>query len=246
MRFLILSARKFKGYFLKLRLHGLLSWITGPALSLFYLSRLSAWVRQTPRPELNDFYVPDRNYERRYRLYDHLLKNHAQASFNYLEFGVARGVSFRWWLSNVPEPTCRFFGFDTFTGLPEDWTLFKAGDMSADGSFPDVGGDQRAVFLKGTFQETLPGFLDSFADDRQKILHLDADIYTSTLFVLTQFGTRLRKGDVLLFDEFNVPMHEFRAFLDFTSSYYIRLRLVAAVNNYYQAAFIVEETPYQP
>ena len=46
----------------------------------------------------------------------------------------------------------------------------------------------------------------------------------------------LRPGDVLLFDEFGVPTHEFRAFDDFVSAYRVDYELVGAVNNYLQVA----------
>ena len=43
-----------------------------------------------------------------------------------------------------------------------------------------------------------------------------------------------------LFDEFNVPNHEFYAFKLFTESFYVKTRLLGAVNNFYQVALIIE------
>jgi hypothetical protein len=74
----------------------------------------------------------------------------------------------------------------------------------------------------------------------RKIIHLDADLFTSTLFVLTSLGSSLKKGDILIFDEFNVPNHEFFAFKIFSDSFYVKTRLLGAVNNYFQVALIVE------
>ena len=68
---------------------------------------------------------------------------------------------------------------------------------------------------------------------------LDADIYSATLYVLTNLAPFLKKGDLILFDEFSVPTHEFKAYYDFVQSYYINLELVAAANNYYFVAFKV-------
>jgi O-methyltransferase len=44
------------------------------------------------------------------------------------------------------------------------------------------------------------------------------------------------KGDIIIFDEFNVPMHEFKAFAEWVSSYYIKYEVIGAVNNFYQIA----------
>ena len=104
--------------------------------------------------------------------------------------------------------------------------------------------DARAQFIKGLFQDTLNKFIKEnqiiLTQHSQKVIHLDADLYTSTIFTLAQLFPYLRKGDIIMFDEFNVAMHEFKAYLEFTESYYIKLRPVAAVNNFYQTAFIVE------
>ena len=91
-------------------------------------------------------------------------------------------------------------------------------------------------FFQGLFQKTVPEFLKEFKSDKRIFLHLDADLYTSTLFALTMMAPYLKKGDIILFDEYNVPTHEFKAFDDFTRSYYVEYEPVAASNNYYQFA----------
>ena len=50
----------------------------------------------------------------------------------------------------------------------------------------------------------------------------------------------LQPGDIILFDEFNVPLHEFKAFDEFTKAFYIELKPLGAVNNYLQVAFVVK------
>ncbi len=69
---------------------------------------------------------------------------------------------------------------------------------------------------------------------------MDADLYSATFYVLSSMAEFLKKDDVIFFDQFAVPTHEFRAFLDFTQSYYKNLKLIAAANNYYFVAFKVE------
>ena len=41
---------------------------------------------------------------------------------------------------------------------------------------------------------------------------MDADLYSSTLYVLTMLAPYLKAGDIVMFDEFTVPRHEYLAF----------------------------------
>ena len=99
--------------------------------------------------------------------------------------------------------------------------------------------DPRVEFVKGLFQDTLPGFLKShpLEQPRKKVIHLDADLFTATLYTLTTMAPALNDGDILLFDEFNVPNHEFFAWKIFTESFYVKMEMLGAVNNYLQVAF---------
>lgn len=68
---------------------------------------------------------------------------------------------------------------------------------------------------------------------------LDADLYSATLYVLTSLAPFLQKGDIIFFDEFAVPTHEFKAYYEFVQAFYPNIELIAAANNYYFAAFKV-------
>lgn len=68
---------------------------------------------------------------------------------------------------------------------------------------------------------------------------LDADLYSSTSFVLSSLAPYLHEGDILFFDEFSIPTHEFRAFYEFRTIFYMPLNFVGAASNYYFTAFIV-------
>jgi len=159
----------------------------------------------------------------------------------YLEFGVAQALSFKWWINRLKNQNSKFIGFDTFEGLPEDWgTFFKKGDML--GNIPNLN-DDRATFVKGIFQDTLNNYIDQNKEDvkgKRKIIHMDADLFSATIFTLSQFYPYLNKGDIILFDEFNVANHEYFAFKIFTEAYYVKLKPIAAINNFYQVAFVVE------
>jgi O-methyltransferase len=225
---------KLKGLFFVLKLHMLL-----PFKLLRFaaqMGELSKWVDLHKKIDYSDFYSSTFDYSKRYALYTYIINNNISTGpIDYLEFGVSKGVSFRWWAENVSDQNSRFFGFDTFTGLPEDWGNFKKGDMDNRNEIPEMN-DPRCTFYQGLFQQTLPQFLKTYSSGARKIIHMDADLYSATLFVLTSISPILEKGDIIIFDEFNVPMHEFKAFAEWVSSYYIKYEVIGAVNNFYQIA----------
>ena len=192
---------------------------------------------------MNDFYIFERDYDKRYKMFETIIQHHDldKTGILYLEFGVAQALSFKWWINRIKNSEAKFVGFDTFEGLPEDWgTFFKKGDMIS--NIPDIN-DNRAAFVKGIFQDTLNNFIDNNKEDiknKRKVIHLDADLFSSTIFTLSQFYPYLNKGDIILFDEFNVANHEFYAFKLFTETFYVKMKPIAAINNFYQVAFIVE------
>ncbi len=214
-------------------------------LFLSYFNKLLFWIYKHKNEFIScDYFTPIRDYSKRLKLYE-FVANHFQIEnqqINYLEFGVASGASFKWWLAKNKNPQSTFTGFDTFEGLPEDWGGFYVkGDMSH--GLPQVN-DERAKFVKGLFQDTLSGHIKEYAAilsaTHTKVIHMDADLYSATIFSLSQLYPYLHKGDIILFDEFNVAMHEFKAYLEFTGNFYIKLKPIAAVNNFYQTAFMVE------
>ena len=152
---------------------------------------------------------------------------------------MADGHSFNWWMTANTHPASRFYGFDTFTGLPENFGPYKKGTFDTGNKMPAIK-DERGKFYQGLFQQTLPGFLKSFDNSRKLIVMLDADLYTATLFTLTSLAPFLKKDDIIFFDEFVVPTHEFMAYQHFINSYYCNLELIGAANNYYFVAFKVK------
>jgi O-methyltransferase len=225
--------------FTYLRLHKLFNPFSSLFLNLYCMTKLSGLVAKSKNIRYNDF--PSKwDYEKRYQLYRWVIndENLAAEAINYIEFGVAAGHSFRFFLQENSNPQSRFYGFDTFTGLPEDWGPFKKGSFSNNNQIPLIN-DPRGKFYQGLFQQTVRTFLPELDNSRRNVIMLDADIYSATLFALTSLAPYLKKGDLIFFDEFAVPTHEFKAFFDFVQAYYINLELIAAANNYYFAIFKV-------
>ena len=156
------------------------------------------------------------------------------AAVDYFEFGVSDGSSIRMWLENNTCPESRFFGFDTFEGLPEAYInpLYSCppGTFSTQGRTPDLN-DPRVTFIKGLIQDTLPHFLASHSPSNKLVINVDVDLYTASLFILTTMDKYLQGGAIVLFDEFSVPMHEFRAFVDYTTAFMKSYTLIASAND---------------
>ena len=190
------------------------------------LLELGRWLRANP---------PFVCFQSRGDMYRYLNDRVAgEGPIDYLEFGVYRGDAFRLWMELNRHPDSRFYGFDTFEGLPEDWSFFTEviprGTWSTGGRAPDIR-DPRATFFRGLFQDTLPGFLCTFAPRSPLIINCDADLYSSTLYVLATLNPLLVAGGCVIFDEFST-VHEFRAFRDFVCSFRRRYKVLAAADRF--------------
>jgi len=120
----------------------------------------------------------------------------------FLEFGVWRGESLRQWTTLNRNPKSRFYGFDSFAGLPEQWRSRPAGHFNLNGEAPRFE-DPRVVLVPGWFNQTLAETFGSMdVDDGATVLvHIDADLYSSALYCLGFFAGRLERFHVM-FDEF--------------------------------------------
>ncbi len=227
------AIRKAKSLFMKWNLHKMVHPFSNSMSLAINMGDMSQWRKQHPVKGYNDFYQEKWDYSRRYNLYEAIAKeeNLFSQPIDYLEFGVAGGQSFKWWLERNAQSSSRFLGFDTFEGLPEKWGPFEKGSMAHElGSLGIT--DARANFYKGLFQQTLIPFLEKYDNRNRKLIHIDSDLFSSALFVMTQLYRFLKPGDIFLFDEFAVPQHEFLAFKIFTESFYVNYEVIGAANNY--------------
>jgi O-methyltransferase len=156
-----------------------------------------------------------------------------QDPIDYLEFGVFQGESIRYWVNLHTHPDSNFVGFDSFQGLPDQWGTHKKGAFDLGGATPQIN-DSRVQFIKGWFDNTIPPFAREFKPKNRPVLHLDADLYGSTMLALVQLGPSLAKGSLLFFDEFFARDHEFRALMDWQAIYHRSFRVVAETGDYAQ------------
>ena len=112
-----------------------------------------------------------------------------------LEFGVYTGTTLR--AIAQARGDGEVHGFDSFQGLPEDWRAGFAAGTSTTSSPPSPRRRARRGLVRGhaaRLPRRHPGPVD--------LLHLDADLYSSTATVLELVGPRLRPGSVVVFDEY--------------------------------------------
>lgn len=171
------------------------------------LMRSFAWVFSLPKlPSL---------YFNRLAFFDAVVGQSIR-SRPFYEFGVWRGMSFRYLIKAFGKG----YGFDTFTGLPEDWHVGngkyeRAGTYSSDGNIPKIAGGE---FIAGKFEDTLPMF---FSEPRPmaSVINFDADLYSSTICALNYSKPVMDSQTLLIFDEMIThecwEQDEFKALNDF-------------------------------
>lgn len=145
-----------------------------------------------------------------------LRSSRLQRSGTWAEFGVASGAS----LTRLARfrGQAKVWGFDTFTGLPEEWVrkdkcVHKAGHFAQD-KIPNVPG---AHIVSGLFQDTLPSWNPPAPIT---LAHIDCDIYSGAICALRFVVPRLAPGAIVVFDEMLVypgfEEHEIRALYEAT------------------------------
>jgi len=159
--------------------------------------------------------MPDAPYFEKHPALVKFVVHEASLPGLYLEFGVGRGKSIRWIGADAGRPV---YGFDSFDGIPEYWNGNPIGAF-AQKKLPKV--PDNVQFQIGMFDKTIPGFLEEH-DDPVAFLHVDCDLYSSTVTIFDAFGPRLQPGAVILFDEYyNFPrwrQHEYKAFQEFVEN----------------------------
>ena len=171
------------------------------------------------------------------QLYEHISRTVVgNIPISYLEFGVYKGTSLLRWTELNTNDKSEFIGFDSFEGLPDDIETgahrYKRGKFSTGGN-PPVVEDTRVSFVKGWFQNTLPSFLYQFSTDKQIIIHCDADLYSSTMFVLCKLDSHIKQGTIVVFDDFSYMLHEFRALEDYTNAFRRQYEVLGAAGSYF-------------
>ena len=180
--------------------------------------RSFSWVFSLPN-------LPELHFNK-WCFFDAVIKK-SMISRPFYEFGVWRASSFKYLIKVFKKG----YGFDTFTGLPEDWDvdshIEKEGTYSSDGNVPQIKGGE---FIVGKFEDTLPVF---FSESRPmaSLINFDADLYSSTICALNFSKPVIDKDTVLVFDEFIIneswEQDEFKALNEFCSVNHCSYQVIA-------------------
>ncbi len=181
-------------------------------------------------------FEPGEFFPSRYELFDRIAAEIGGRETLYLEFGVAQGVSMSYWAGLLANPASHLHGFDSFLGLPHDWSLegHGRGYFSTGGSLPSID-DPRVELFPGWFDETFPQYV--WPDHDALVCMLDADLYASTVAVLDFVKGHLGKGSYLYFDQFHHRSDELRAFSEFLDENPMTFRLMGATHEFSCVAF---------
>lgn len=156
----------------------------------------------------------------------------------FLEFGVFEGQSINFCSSLIPE--AKFYGFDSFEGLPETSGVWVKGEFDVKEKLPKV--NKNVSLIKGYFNETLPKFLEEHKE-KASFIHIDCDLYSSTKTVFDNIYDRIVPNTVIQFDEYyNYPgwrNHEFKAFQEFCKKYSVKYEYIG-ISSAYQVAVVIK------
>lgn len=216
-----------------------------------------------------DRYIPNL-YARDTKAYDDEYRAFICRTLSHLRRCRIRGHTLLWEASRLPEPignnsdellldlgvwigwstrlisdACGrvVYGFDTFTGLVEDWQLenqvlkrgtFSLSDPLAQRAMRETGVSlhdgvpaalsRNVQFIKGSTYETLAPFLADRPGASIRLFHMDLDTYESCLHALETCKDRFIEGSILVFDEYLVTSGEMRAFYEFQDRYQLEWR----------------------
>jgi len=163
-----------------------------------------------------------------------------------LEFGTATGRTlnqFAYWLG----PDHTVVGFDSWQGLPEQFNDLPPGHFAQ--PLPPVLPNCKLV--QGWFGSRPPQDRSGIPENTAAfyaranaaplaLLHIDADLYSSTQTVLKAFAAHIRPGTVILFNEYwNHPTwkkHEYRAWQEHVERHKIRYEYIGYASNHQEVA----------
>ena len=145
-----------------------------------------------------------------------------------IEFGVYTGYSIRIIAEHMP-----VIGLDSFAGLPEDWRPgFPKGKFDDKNSlrYLRAGPHPNIMLVGGLFENTLPRLVEHGLPPLG-LVHIDCDLYSSTVTALNGVLPFISPGTVFVFDEMKGyegwEDHEAKAWSEFIDRHKVKGECIA-------------------
>jgi hypothetical protein len=158
-----------------------------------------------------------------------------------IEFGVFSGFSM-----NIIAAYMPVIGLDSFEGLPEDWREgFPKGTFAIPEDGPSIQdvlllGPNRMVMV-GQFEDTVPELVKRGLP-HMGLVHIDCDLYSSTITALEGILPFIGPGTYIVFDEYHgyetSELHEAKAWAEFCSRHMVIANTVAEGEQ--ERAFVIQ------
>jgi hypothetical protein len=185
-----------------------------------------------------------RRFANRVQMYSAVNERLGDIPITYLEFGVWKGESLQAWTNLNTNQRSRFYGFDSFEGLPEQWdhgfghaTVKR--QFNLNGAMPAVS-DSRVKLVKGWFQHTLRGFLHETEIHHPVVVHVDSDLHSSAMYTLCTLDPILQSCDIIMFDEYTSPSNEYLAWEEYKRAFMRRAECIAMSDRWSQVSFVLQ------
>ena len=182
------------------------------------------------------------NFDIDYDLHDWVVRTQLDSTLGsglIAEFGVATGRT----INHIArlKPKDIIHGFDSFEGLPEDWTSRMPKGFFRRTAVPKV--RENVELHVGWFDITLPGFKAKYGDTPLQLLHIDSDLYSSAVTILDTLKDNIVPGTVIIFDEYiNYPgweLDEFKAWQEHCKMYGREYEYIGRVSRHQKVAIRV-------
>jgi len=182
------------------------------------------------------------NFATDYEFHDHTVRKELDPELDtglVVECGVATGRTINHFARLLPTRTVH--GFDSFEGLPEDWTSRMPQGFFKRSNLPKV--RDNVKLHVGWFDQTLPEFKQQIGVTPIQLLHIDSDLYSSAVTILETLRDNIVPGTVIIFDEYmNYPgwqQDEFRAWQEHVTNYDISYEYIGRVSRHQKVAIRV-------
>jgi hypothetical protein len=181
------------------------------------------------------------NFDTDYDLHDWIVRTQLDSTLlkegTVLEFGVATGRTLNHIARLLPQKTVH--GFDSFKGLPEDWTSRMPKGFFARKNLPSV--RRNCALWVGWFNIVSPDFVKNVQKEYPvALLHIDSDLYSSAVTILNELKKNIVPGTVIVFDEYlNYPgweLDEFKAWQEFVAKHKIKYEYIGRVSKHQKVA----------